>query len=215
MHRRNTAYIRVLAALSLTGVSLSAAAVDVVPFIGSRFGGDINNNNNYNYYYAQPSLTIDSNTSYGGIIDFPIERGPQAVELYYSHQPTSIHLDNYYSSAPPYSLPGEGLSVNVAQIGLIYSLPTPEPKLQWMVDGLLGATQFVAAYDSTTKFSTGVGLGLRFMANPNVGVRADIRGLVTFLNGDSTIYCNGGCTGHFNSTAMVQGEASLGLVVRF
>jgi hypothetical protein len=49
-----------------------------------------------------------------------------------------------------------------------------------------------------------------------VGLRADVRGIFTFVNdGNSVVVCNGGCGGYYSGSTFVQGEASLGLVVRF
>jgi hypothetical protein len=53
------------------------------------------------------------------------------------------------------------------------------------------------------------------MVSPHVGLRGDLRGLITFANGSAAIVCSGGCVGHYEGSVVVQGEVTVGVVVRF
>ena len=69
--------------LLLLGFALPAQAVDVVPFVGFRFGGDVGTQQIGTT--APTSTTIDASASYGAVIDIPLS-APRAAELYYSRQ---------------------------------------------------------------------------------------------------------------------------------
>ena len=86
MHRR-LPRVSVLLGIWLAGSALPAQAVDVVPFAGFRFGGDVT---------TQPagtstqsnSLSLNAALSYGAVVDIPLY-DLRSLELYYSRQPTT------------------------------------------------------------------------------------------------------------------------------
>jgi len=199
-----------LAAVALLGVCASAAATEVVPFIGARTGGEIANQATPYDTTAPSSFSIASSAAYGGIIDVPLYGGLRALELYFSHQPTTLQGGEFL--APPVS----DLTVNVIHIGLVDTVITDDPRLSWLLVGAAGATRFEAHSNADTRFSIGLGGGVRWMVNPHVGLRGDLRALVTFPGGGQTvIICSGGCAAHYQGTIVVQGEATVGVVVRF
>ena len=195
-----------LTCLVLLGASLPAAAVELTPLVGVRFGGSFGND----CYCYQPSLNLNSSASYGAELDIPFAHGPYALELYFSHQNTT--LDNGQYLAPPI----HDMDVNVFHVGVAAALPTSDKNFSWLLIASGGATVFDANSYSQTYPSMGLGVGMRWMANDHVGLRADVRGIFNFIgNGNSVIACNGGCSGYYSGSVLVQGEASLGLVVRF
>jgi hypothetical protein len=198
------------AAAALFGTSLPAAATDIVPMIGARTGGQVASQVTP-YDPAMPSsFSLATSASYGAIVDLPLNGGWRAVELYFSHQPTTLHGGEFL--APPVG----DLTVNVIHVGLADTVAGDDPRLSWLLIGSAGATQFEAHSNSDTRFSIGLGGGVRWMFSPHVGLRGDLRALVSFTGGGQTvIVCSGGCVGHYEGTIVVQGEATVGLVVRF
>ncbi len=195
-----------LTCLTLLAASLPAAAVELTPLVGVRFGGSFGND----CYCYQPSLNLDSSASYGGELDVPFARGPYALELYFSHQNTTLNNGQYLS--PPI----RDMDVNIFHVGVAAALPTNDKNFSWLIIASGGATVFDANSYSQTYPSVGLGVGMRWMANDHIGLRADVRGIFDFIgNGNSVIACNGGCSGYYSGSLLVQGEASLGLVVRF
>ena len=187
--------------------SVPAQAVDIVPFVGFRFGGNVD---------ATPtgatipeSLTINAALSYGGMLDIPISK-ERSVELYYSRQPTTL------SGGGTLTEPLRDVTVSVLQIGLVDSYQTDDERFRWLLEGMFGATQLNATGGSATRASIGLGGGFLWMASPHVGLRGDIRTFITFTGGGGgSIVCGGGCTVSLATTAIAQGEATLGLVARF
>jgi len=210
VHDRFGRFLRLAAPLyfavaALCLASPPARAVDLVPFVGLRFGGDVGTTTPG--ASGPSSVTLDASASYGGVIDIPLS-GPRSVELYYSRQQTTL------------SSPGvaeiHDVTVSVLHIGLVDAYATDNPQLSWLLVGTLGASQLSAAGSDETKPSIGLGGGVVWMANPHVGIRADLRALVTFSgNGGGAVACGGGCSISFHGSVVAQGEASVGLLVRF
>jgi len=195
--------------LKLAGLLLIATvpaqAIDLEPFVGLRFGGDVGTQQLG--ATGPTSATLDAAASYGGVIDVPLS-GPRSVELYYSRQQTTLG--------------GAGLpqihdvTVSVLQLGLVDAIPTDNPQLSWLLAGTVGASQLSAAGSDETRAGIGLGGGLLWMPTEHFGVRADVRGLFTFTgNGGGAIACGGGCSISLHGSLVAQGEASVGLVVRF
>jgi hypothetical protein len=190
--------------LSLLAAGTPAFAVDLTPFAGWRFGGDLTTQQSG----YTTSGSINSALSYGAIIDFPIG-APRSVELYYSREPTT--LGGSLATSPVHDV-----TVSVYHLGLVEAIPTEDPRLSWLVVGSAGATELAAGGSSQTHLSIGAGGALLFMASEHLGVRMDLRALVTFTGGGSAaVACSGGCVAQIHSTAFAQGEISIGVVARF
>jgi hypothetical protein len=192
-------------ALLLLCTAVPAQAVDIVPFAGFRFGGDVGVQQVGTQ--APTSVTIDSSLSYGGLIDIPFS-GPRSVELYYSRQPTKLS-----GSA---AAPAGDVTVNVLHVGLVDTVPSADEQLSWLLIGTVGATELTGDSGSATRPSIGLGGGIEWMANEHIGIRGDVRMLLTFTgSGGGSVGCGGGCGITFHGSLLAQGELSLGLVARF
>ncbi len=208
MHPRLGRFSVLLGVLLATS-AFPARAVDVVPFAGFRFGGDVT---------TQPtgpstqsnSLSLNAALSYGAVVDIPLY-DVHSLELYYSRQPTTVSPGGTY-------VPGDrDVTVSVFHVGLVDAIPSDEnPRLSWLVFGTFGGTQLSAGGETETKPSIGIGGGVLWMASEHFGIRGDIRAVLTFTgNGSTTAICSGGCNIALNSSAVAQGEMSVGLVARF
>jgi hypothetical protein len=192
------------ACLCLLTAATPAFAVDVTPFAGWRFGGDLSAQQSG---YTS-SASINAAFSYGAIIDFPIG-GPRSLELYYSREPTT--LGGSLATAPI-----TDLTVSVYHLGLAETIQTDNPRLSWLVVGSAGVTGLAAGGNSQTHLSIGAGGAVLYMVSEHVGVRMDLRAFLTFTGGGSgALACNGGCTAQIFTTGFAQGEISLGVVARF
>lgn len=211
MHCRTRRYLGgtgVLVCTLLMCTSRSAGAVDVVPFAGFRFGGSVDTTSSNPP--GQPDTTsINSALSYGGVLDVPIS-AQRAIELYYSRQPTSL------AGRGSLPAPAREVTVSMLQAGLVDRVPGEDPRLSWLLMGTLGATILDAHGATDTQASVAIGGGVMWMASEHLGLRADLRALLTFGGGGGgVVICSGGCTANFHTSAFAQGEASVGVVVRF
>src|SRR5262252_10718203 len=204
--RKCTGWLRVYATscVVLIGSALPAHATDVVPFVGLRFGGDVGTQPG-NGATGPTSVTIDSSVSYGGVVDIPLSQ-PRSLELYYSHQPTKLSGSSAVGD----------VTMNVLHVGLVDSLPSADQQLSWLLIGTVGATQLSANNGSATRPSVGLGGGFEWMATDHIGLRGDLRALLTFTgSGGGTASCGGGCSVSFHGSLIAQGELSLGILARF
>jgi hypothetical protein len=195
--------------LFLIGAGAPALAVDIQPVAGLRFGGSLDDTSDS---ADSRSLTIDSAVSYGGVVDVPLPAGygPRAVELYFSRQRATLHGGDLLT--PPVA----NLDVSVMHLGLVDTVSTDDPRLTWLLIGTAGATRFETDAGNDTRPSIGLGGGMRWMATEHVGLRGDLRALVNFTGrGSTSLVCNGGCKISYSGTVLVQGEASIGIVLRF
>lgn len=192
------------AGLALAACALPVQATDLVPFVGFRFGGDVGTQPG-NGVTGPSSVTLDSAVSYGGVIDIPLSQ-PRSLELYYSRQPTKLSGS---------STSGD-VTMSVLHVGLVDSLPSADQELSWLLIGTAGATQLSARDGNATRPSIGLGGGFEWMATEHIGVRGDLRALLTFTgSGGGSAACGGGCTVSFHGSLLAQGEVSLGLLARF
>jgi hypothetical protein len=207
--QRRLLRLSVLLGICLSGSALPAQAVDVVPFAGFRFGGDVTTQS-AGTSTPSNSLSLNAALSYGAVVDIPLY-DVHSLELYYSRQPTTISPGGTYVPSD------RDVTVSVFHVGLVDAIPSDEnPRLSWLLFGTFGGTQLSAGGETETKPSIGLGGGVLWMASEHFGIRGDIRALITFTgNGSTTAICNGGCNVALSSSAIAQGEMSVGLVARF
>ena len=204
--RKRTLRLQVCAMTSLVllGSALPVHAADIVPFVGLRFGGDVGTQPG-NGVVGPTSVTIDSSVSYGGVIDIPYSQ-PRSVELYYSRQPTKLSSNSTVGD----------VTMSVLHVGLVDTLPSADQQLSWLLIGTVGATELSASNGSATRPSIGLGGGFEWMATEHIGLRGDLRALLTFSgSGGGSASCGGGCSVSFHGSLIAQGELSLGVVARF
>ncbi len=204
--RKRTQFLRICATIGLVllGPALPVQATDIVPFVGLRFGGDVGSQPG-NGVAGPTSVTIDSSVSYGGVIDIPYSQ-PRSVELYYSRQPTKLSSNSTVGD----------VTMSVLHVGLVDTLPSADEQLSWLLIGTLGATQLSARNGSETRPSMGLGGGFQWMATEHIGLRGDLRALLTFSgSGGGSASCGGGCSVNLHGSLVAQGELSLGIVARF
>ena len=191
----------------------AAPRFEVTPFAGYRMGGkfDVSSESDA----ADDSVDLESDASYG--IDVGLYRDRYSFyELLYSRQEASLDSSDA-------ALSGVDVSVQYWHVGGTAMFPQEDI---WFVPYLsltIGATVLEpdsGAYDSETKFSTSLGGGLRLPINDNLAVTLGLRGYLTFIDSDTDLFCvsgpeGGTCLLRSSGSTFFQGEAQLGLTVRF
>jgi len=173
-------------------------------FVGYRGGGsgtDPTTGAEYQLAAAQ---------SYGLVADFRV--GPfTEVEVLWSQQNTRVQ------QTAPVNAQLFDVNVGYYQIGGTY-LFTTEGVQPFMVASL-GATYISpqqAGYQSETKFSFGIGGGVKLPIGRHFGLRLEARAYGTVLNNDSSAVCtNGSCLIHVSGNLMWQYEANAGVYLSF
>jgi opacity protein-like surface antigen len=182
---------------------------EVTPFLGHRFGGSFDDT------ATGAGVEIDDSTSYGFILGWALD-DESAIEVLYSHQSSRLQSSGLFSAAPLFDL-----DLDTVEVGGLYQweVRTVRP----FIAGGVGFTRLspdAPALDSETRFTFGMGGGLRVFPTPHVGFRFEGRGNLTFFTDKSTIFCsstNGSTTCDIQATGSVlwQAEFTAGVVLRF
>jgi len=187
---------------------------EVTPFVGVRFGGT------FDVRAEQPSqiqATWKDALSYGlstGVRfdDFSL------VEFRWTRSTSTLRFD-----APLEPLGGSlgDVTLNQFHADFTREFVIPEVKgLRSFLTGSVGATRVAAAHDGFTRFSFGLGAGLKQLLGSRFAIRAEAKWLPILLDPEVGAWaCGavgfGGCLVVVTGPLMQQFELSVGPVVRF
>lgn len=184
---------------------------EITPFVGYRMSGsfDVERADGS----GTESVDVEDSSAWG--IDVGIYATPDAFyEFLYSTQTTNLDSRNA-------GVANVDVTTEYFQFGGTAFFPAD----QWPVPYLsltIGATRYSAdqGYGSDTKFSGSLGGGLRLPFNDNVAATLGVRGYLTLIESDTSIFCksdseDAGCLVRSSGSTFFQAEALLGLTVRF
>lgn len=210
----------ILAALSL-GLALSARANDfntdslfptplvqkqqfaISPFYGYRFGGEVEDDT------TGTSYSFEDSSAFGLFLDYAPENFAGRYELLWSHQDSSLDFQGNNG------LGNVDLTIDVIQVGGVAEFGSE--RFREYVSAHVGVTHFSPDdFASETRFSFGIGAGLKAFVTKNLYLRADVRGFCTVTEASgSFIYVNGVTVATFSGSALWQGQVSVGLGIVF
>jgi hypothetical protein len=187
---------------------------EVTPFIGARFGGTFEIQPDQ---LPQAQATLKDATSYGlaaGVRfdDFSL------VEFSWTQQITELSFD------APLRLLGAAIgdvALNQFHADFTREFIIPEVKgLRSFLTGRVGATHISAADDSFTRFSFGLGAGLKQFVGSKLAIRAEASWLPIWIEPEVGAWaCGavqpGGCFVVLTGRVTQQFQLSIGPVVRF
>jgi hypothetical protein len=192
-----------------------AQAVDIAPFVGYRFGGNINVNDTgtTSGTTTESNLNLGDTTSYGLILDFDLDPQRQ-IEIYLSRQNTQLTASQPFIGYSQFDL-----TVDYYHIGGLYF---PEEgavgRFRPFVSGTFGLTRMDptgAGLSTENFFSLALGGGATYFPVKYVGLRFDARLIYTAVNTDGAIFCSGGCVVSVSSQGFTQTEIGASVVFRF
>jgi hypothetical protein len=196
----------VAAGLAQVGYAETVHKFEFTPFYGYRFGGDFEDAE------TGADFDIDSSPAWGGIFNVGLSELTQ-FEFYYSHQETELESSDALFEGRQLC----DLDVDYYHVGGTYILTTDA--WQPFVVGTLGATHLspdASGSDSLTRFSVGIGGGVRWFPREHFGLYLAGRALFTFIGSDTSIHIeNGETTIHFRSDGLTQVELQAGLIFAF
>jgi len=183
-----------------------ADILQITPFYGYRFGGEFED------AHTGARLKFRDSASWGGILD--VRTSPEThLEFYYSRQETELRRDEgLFASTTLFDLDVDYYHLGGTS-GLRYGPWEP------FVVATVGATHLAPAppgTDSLTRFSLGLGGGLRFFPTKHLGLYLAGRGLFTALEGDLAYRSESGDTTlRIDSDGFWQVEFQAGLIFAF
>lgn len=215
----NTALSAVLTC-SLLGHAFFAQpvkAAELIPLIGYSAGGQFEDS------HSTGQLTAEESASKGLILAFD-DTADKQYELLYSYQSTVLHSDDGLVSTPlldidfHYLQLGGNFFFNGRETLSPSSTPSSAPSLSPYIAGGLGLTLIdprVTDGKQQLRPSMNLAFGVSWMATPQFGLRAELRGYGTLMDNTTFIACNGGCSIKVSGDMLVQYQLNTGLIFRF
>lgn len=157
---------------------------------------------------------VDSNAVGAASIDWRFDRTGNG-QVFASYQradlelPTGVILPNGANSF--------SLDIAYLQLGGVRYIGGTAGQGAYYAGGI-GATYFSprnAGLSSEVRPSVSLAFGYEHEVNPTLSIRGELRGYATLFNGNGAIFCSGGCTIALQGNTFVQGQALLGLSLRF
>jgi opacity protein-like surface antigen len=200
-----------------------ADKLEITPFGGYKFAGKINvygYDENPVYGEDVENVYVKSNLDYGVIADYSIWSS-FAAEFMWVRQPTIYAEQNYIVTPPAATFLARG-TLSTYTFGAAYTF-RGDSKVRPFVAGGLGWTNF-GNLDSdpselyvgfNNKFAYNIGGGVKYFFNKFVGLRFDMRFAPSRTTPGVGEECYIVCEEVSQSYHMNQGEANLGVILKF
>jgi hypothetical protein len=197
-----------LAAITVLCVAIaatvSAQTVEIAPFGGYRFGGDL-----FERVTGQ-QVDLDGAPVVGGVVNIALHDGLW-VEGLFSHQDARVDVE-----ASPF-VPARQWRIVVDHWMAGGLQEFGNGRARPFLTGLLGLTRYASEGDNEIRFVVGAGGGVKLRPMRNIGLRLDGRVFTTFADVDGrAIACSpGACFFAFHADIVWQAEFTAGLAVAF
>lgn len=211
MRNRWVALAGTVVALTAFAVPASAQThkVELTPFVGYMFGGEVNVWNG--------SMSVKDDMNYGLVLDFVLNRNTE-LEASYTRMDTELVYDEWQvGKRPIYTT-----SVNVWQFGGQYRF-NPTETVRPFISGTLGFTHYSVGdqldadapqMSSETFFSMVFGGGVKIFPSERIGIRLAGHLYSTILSSGSGFWCGtGGCGVGLSGWGFWQGDVQAGLTI--
>ena len=211
MRNRWVALAGTLVALTAFAVPASAQThkVELTPFVGYMFGGEVNVWNG--------SMSVKDDMNYGLVLDFVMNRNTE-LEASYTRMDTELVYDEWQVGKRPIY----ATSVNVWQFGGQYRF-NPTATVRPFLSGTLGFTYYgvgdrlddeAPLLSSETFFSMVFGGGVKIFPSQRIGIRLAGHLYSTILSSGSGFWCGtGGCGVVLSGWGFWQGDVQAGLTI--
>lgn len=185
-----------LAWAATASAQLRSGTVEINPFAGYLFGGEISHFNDGNFDHHD-HVDVDDDVSYGGRIGFNFTSLLE-IEGEYSRTDTNFVLrshnfedQNLGDLRIDYFLGYATFNFGHGRVVPFFTIGAGGANL---VPNLLGAVS-----DSEVRFTTAAGGGVKVFLNPHFGLRFDGRVYSTWLGDHSHVYCDSDGSCHSQS----------------
>jgi hypothetical protein len=204
---RFSAVALTLLALSVALPAAAASYLEVTPFVGYQFGGELTD------YQTGFRYRLQDNGNFGVSLDMAMDPHDDTwFELRWSHQESELK-----TTIP--ELERMDIDIDYFHIGGLQEFQGENDHVIPFCVGTLGATHInpnAYGLSSATRFSLGLGGGVKLMSGGPIGLRLEARLLGTYFGSNAAFICGspGGCAFGINGTMLLQGEVTIGLIFR-
>lgn len=161
------------------------------------------------------SIDLKDSGTVAASVDIPIDPSRQ-VQVFVSHQSSRFEAGVAPGSSVP-GLSGQSVSVTHFHLGGTNFFDGQIGRGPYVVGGL-GATLFspgTSGYSSEWRPSISIGIGYQWPLGDRLALRVEARGYVVLVNSEGGLFCSGGCVITVKGDTFTQGEAQVGLSLRF
>jgi len=185
------------------GRSSDPPTIQIAPFVGYQFGGSIFSDT------FNRKFSFESGLNWGGSVDVAIGE-TWRFEVYYSRQDTDLRSAGLAEAA---------FDLKVERLMVGFQEEKGAGSVKFFGTILLGATRYTpgdGTLSSDTRFSAGLGLGVKSFFTPNVGLRLESHAFYTSVQGGGGVFCGPGhCVFTYTGSGIWQGDVTAGLIIAF
>jgi hypothetical protein len=160
-----------------------------------------------------PRVVLDASPSYGGSLGMRLKDEDDLVEVRWARQDSYVHTEDISPQVPRQRAILDQFHGDFSHEFLI------EDWAAWarpFVLASVGATHVSSDTNiNFTRFSFGIGGGIRFYASRHLGFKIQAEWLPVFANPHVAFICGAGCIVHVGGTLGAQGEVFAGPILRF
>ena len=197
--------ILLVACLAAWSGPLRAGSLEITPFLWYQFGGSFEDEETGQDY------DIAEGSAAGALLDFRLSEITQ-LEFYFSHQETELKSGGRFPTDTLFDM-----DVEYYHIG--GTVLIPDGDWEPFVVGTLGVTRLnpePSSVGALTRFSLGLGGGIRYFPTKHLGLYLAGRGLFTFIDSDTSMVVeSGNTTVYIVSDGLWQAILQAGLILRF
>ncbi len=195
--------ISLIVCLAAHAQAVDAQGLELTPFVGYRFGGDL-------FELATGHQTdVDGSPALGLVVNVPLSNGMH-VEALVAQQRARVPVAA--ARFGPESL--RRVTVGYAQVGGLQELS--DGQIRPFLTGVLGLTRYASDGNGEVRFTVGAGGGVKLFPARHLGLRLDGRVYTTFVDADTRfVACAAGtCVASLRLDVVWQAEFSAGIVLR-
>jgi hypothetical protein len=160
-----------------------------------------------------PRVILEASPSYGVSFGVRLKNEDDLVEIRWARQDSHVHAEDITPLPPSQRVILDQFHGDFSHDYLVQDWAS------WarpFVMGSVGAT-YVSSNTNTnfTRFSFGIGGGIRFYATRHLGFKIQAEWLPVVVNPNAAFICGGGCITHVGGMLSSQGEVLVGPIFRF
>ena len=162
---------------------------------------------------TNPRVVLDASPSYGASLGMRLRAEEDLVEIRWARQDSYVHAEDITPQPPRQRVILDQFH------GDFSHEPFVEDWASWakpFVMASIGATHVSSSTNiNFTRFSFGIGGGIRFYAGRHFGFKIQAEWLPVYANPYVAFICGSGCIVHVGGTLSSQGEVLAGPILRF
>jgi len=164
---------------------------------------------------TNPSVVLDASPSYGVSFGVRLRNEDDLVEIRWARQGSYVHLEDITPQPPRQRVILDQFHIDFSHEYLMEEYGWG----RWARPFVLGSVGGTHASSSTnfnfTRFSFGLGGGIRFYASRHLGFKIQAEWLPVVAHPQVSFICGSGCIVHVGGTLSSQGEVVVGPLLRF